>query len=108
MSPNPVAGAGPRIDVSDVPVGAIRAVSETLCVVRTRSRVVAVERICPHAGADLAATGYVQDETLRCSWHNLPYDLGNGRQPCASLADLKVYELREAGDGSYLLVDEVS
>jgi nitrite reductase/ring-hydroxylating ferredoxin subunit len=91
------------IDARTLPLNEVRAVSEDTCVVRTAAGVVAFERTCPHAGADLAASGYVSGGKLRCSWHNLPYDLNSGRQPCASLPDLKLFSLREVDADVYEL-----
>jgi len=92
-----------RIDARAVPINEVRAVSDDICVLRTADRVVAFARTCPHAGADLAASGYLSEGKLRCSWHNLPYDLDSGRQPCASLANLKLYPLREVDADVYEL-----
>jgi nitrite reductase/ring-hydroxylating ferredoxin subunit len=95
-----------RIDARTVPMNGVVAVSEDICVVRTAAGVVAFERTCPHAGADLAASGYMSEGKLRCSWHNLPYDLDSGRQPCASLPDLKLFPLREVDAGVYELDED--
>jgi nitrite reductase/ring-hydroxylating ferredoxin subunit len=92
-----------RIDARGVPMNEVRAINEDICVVRTVDRVVAFARTCPHAGADLAASGYVREGKLRCSWHNLPYDLDSGRQPCVSLANLRLYPLREVDADVYEL-----
>lgn len=94
---------GLRVDARTMRVNEVRAVSEDACVARTAAGLVAFERTCPHAGADLAASGYVRDGKLRCSWHNLPYDLVSGRQPCASLPDLRLLPLREVGPDVYEL-----
>lgn len=91
-----------RIDTSGLPLDSIRAVSDDVCVIRTVAGVFATARTCPHAGGDLA-NGYVRDGKLRCAWHNLPYDLSTGRQPCASLPDLPVYPLTALGADVYEL-----
>jgi nitrite reductase/ring-hydroxylating ferredoxin subunit len=91
-----------RIDLSDLPVDSVRAVSDDICVVRTTAGVFATARTCPHAGADLA-NGYIRDGKLRCAWHNLPYDPSTGQQPCASLSDLQTYPLTALGADIYEL-----
>ncbi|HEX2093833.1 MAG TPA: Rieske 2Fe-2S domain-containing protein [Longimicrobiaceae bacterium] len=85
-----------RIDTSALPVDTIRPVSPTICVARTCEGVFAFARSCPHAGADLS-TGYVHGRQVRCAWHNLPFDPATGRQPCRSLADLRVFPLKQLG-----------
>jgi nitrite reductase/ring-hydroxylating ferredoxin subunit len=88
------------IKASDIPVNGVVPLTEDVCVVRTADGVYALDRVCPHAGADLA-TGYVLAGQLRCTWHNLPYDPRTGRQPCASLPHLRTYPVREVDPGIY-------
>lgn len=86
------------LPLSTIPVGAIRAMDEATCLVRPDvDHVVAVSRRCPHRGADLAH-GFVADGTLVCPWHNLPFDLGTGRSPCAVIAPLRRAACDTAGD----------
>jgi nitrite reductase/ring-hydroxylating ferredoxin subunit len=90
------------IDTSDLPANSIRAISQSVCVVRTESGVYAFERVCPHAGADLA-NGYVEAGKVRCTWHNLPYDPVDGSQPCRSLHNLRTFPLTQLGPQTYRL-----
>lgn len=99
--------ASVRIDARTVPMNRVWAISESMCVARTAKGIVAFERTCPHAGADLAASGYMSEGKLRCSWHNLPYDLDDGRQPCASLPNLKLFPLRRVDADIYELDADV-
>ena len=87
-----------RADVSTLALGEIRGVSPSRCVVRTDAGVLAFERRCPHAGADLSF-GRLTDGKLRCPWHNLPFDPATGRQPCRSIRDLAVFPVRTVAPG---------
>jgi nitrite reductase/ring-hydroxylating ferredoxin subunit len=85
--------------------GEVRGVGEDVCVLRTSDGSIhAFERTCPHAGADLA-NGYERGGRLHCAWHNLSFDLETGKQPCASLRDLRVFSLRDAGGGLFEVVE---
>lgn len=76
----------------DLPVGAVKPISEKMCVTRLDSdRVVAFSRHCSHEGADLAG-GEIKDGKIFCPWHNLAFDLENGASPCQALPKLKVIE----------------
>jgi len=93
-----------RVDVRDVPVGGIVPVSDRVCVVRTGEGFFAVQRICPHAGADLA-NGYEESGRLLCAWHNLPFDPRTGQSPLESVRALAVYPMRQTGPQTYEVLD---
>lgn len=100
-----VQGAEGMIEVplSEVPVGSVRGVSAALCVARiSETEAVALTRRCPHAGGDLA-NGWVQDGTVVCPWHNLPFDAATGRSACTTLPALRRVSCEIAGDR--ILVD---
>jgi nitrite reductase/ring-hydroxylating ferredoxin subunit len=81
--------AGLTVAVSAVPVGAIRAVSDAVCVARIdEQRFVAFGRRCPHQGGDLAG-GWIDEGRLVCPLHSLPFDPGNGASPCRSIRPLQ-------------------
>ena len=90
------------VDLSDLAVGEVRALTDALCVVRTERGVFALPRRCPHEGADLAY-GIVRDGRLRCPWHNLPIDPETGAQPCASLGTLRARRLEPVDGGRFRL-----
>lgn len=94
------------VDLSDLAVDEVRAVSASVCVVRTERGVFALPRRCPHEGADLAY-GLVYDGRLRCPWHNLPIDPETGTQPCASLATLPARRLEPAEGSRYRVPTEL-
>jgi nitrite reductase/ring-hydroxylating ferredoxin subunit len=84
------------VDVSDLEVGDLRPLSASVCVARVdRNRVVAFARKCPHEGADLAQ-GRFDEGALVCPWHNLRFDLSDGKAGCAGLQDLRLYPLSES------------
>ena len=88
------------IDAADLPVGIIRAVSPSVCVLRTEQGLCAFARHCTHEGADLAF-GYYQDDRVRCAWHHLSFHPRSGKQPCQSLKPLKVFPLVKVGCEAY-------
>jgi nitrite reductase/ring-hydroxylating ferredoxin subunit len=92
------------VDTRDVAVGHIVPVSDRVCVVRTGTGFFAVQRNCPHAGADLA-NGYEEDGRLRCAWHNIPFDLETGDSPLRSVRGLAVYPMRQVGPETYEVLD---
>lgn len=77
------------VAVSAVPVGAILALSDTVCVARlTEQRFVALGRRCPHQGGDLAG-GWIDDGQVVCPLHSLPFDPATGASPCRSIRPLQ-------------------
>lgn len=92
-----------EVDASKWPMHSVQVVDEDTCAVRTPHGLSAFARWCPHAGADLGSVGYVEDGKLRCGWHNLPYDLTTGRQPCRSLSDLPMRVVVPLGGDRYRL-----
>jgi nitrite reductase/ring-hydroxylating ferredoxin subunit len=86
---------GHSVDVSDLEVGGLRALSSQVCLARIdRERIVAFRRQCPHEGADLSL-GLVRDGQVVCPWHNLPFDLEDGKSPCKGLAGLRMVQISE-------------
>ncbi len=78
-----------EVPLTDVPVGAIKALSGALCVARlAEDKAVALSRRCPHAFGDLV-NGWIDGNSVVCPWHNLPYDADTGQSPCKSLPKLK-------------------
>jgi len=76
--------------LADFPLGTIRAVSESVCVVRLGAdEAVALSRWCTHAGGDLAS-GWVADARPVCPMHNLSYDPESGTAACPALPSLRV------------------
>jgi 3-phenylpropionate/trans-cinnamate dioxygenase ferredoxin subunit len=93
-----------RINSGDFEVGDVAPVSDRVCAIRTSAGFFAVQRMCPHAGADLA-NGYEEGGSLRCAWHNIPFDLETGRSPLESVRDLEVYPVRRVGPETYEVLD---
>jgi nitrite reductase/ring-hydroxylating ferredoxin subunit len=87
---------GQRADASDLKVGSLRPISAQVCVARIDDeRVVAFARRCPHAGADLSL-GTLREGRIICPWHNLPFDLRDGKSGCKGVGDLRLYPLAES------------
>lgn len=90
-------GTAGSVNVSNLHVGDMRAVSAKICLARTdHNRVVAFARRCPHEGADLSR-GTLQEGRVVCPWHNVSFDLRDGKSNCTGLGDLRLYELSERG-----------
>jgi nitrite reductase/ring-hydroxylating ferredoxin subunit len=87
------------VNLAGLEPGEIRPVSDGICIALSAAGVSAFERICPHAGADLA-NGYVDGEYVRCAWHNTPFRLASGGSPCRALRGLTVYRVRAASHGA--------
>ncbi|MCW5774514.1 MAG: Rieske 2Fe-2S domain-containing protein [Rhodospirillaceae bacterium] len=83
-----------EVAAAALPEGAIRAVSESLCVARIAGRPVAFARRCPHEGIDLAF-GAVRDGRILCTWHGLRFDPGDGRSGCRSIDPLALHPCEE-------------
>jgi len=77
------------LEAASIPVGAIRPLDAGTCVARLdEDQIVAVQRRCPHKGADLT-NGFVRDGQIVCPWHNLTFDPETGASPCSVLPALR-------------------
>jgi nitrite reductase/ring-hydroxylating ferredoxin subunit len=62
----------------------------------------ALENACPHAGAPLA-DGWLDDETVTCSWHGWCFRLADGKMTLGDFSSVAVFDVKvEGGD---VLVD---
>ena len=90
LPPAPVSSAIVRS--SEIPPGRPIPISNTQMLVKVRDggevSVWKLGRRCPHEGADLAL-GHVSEGRIHCPWHNLPFEISTGRNPCKSLASLE-------------------
>lgn len=87
-----------EVPLDRVEAGSVHGVSGALCVARlSETKVVAMSRRCPHAGADLA-NGWVDGQQLVCPWHNLPFDTATGKSPCKVLPALQRVQCEIVGD----------
>jgi len=80
-----------EIPLAQLAPGSLTAVSDRICVARLPSgEVRAFSRYCTHLGADLTLGALGQSQII-CPWHNLPFDVESGSNPCRALKNLKVY-----------------
>lgn len=94
LLPN-TSGTTPSMAISDLEVGSLYPISSKVCLARIScDHIVAFARLCPHEGADLSL-GTLQDGQLICPWHNLRFDLRDGKSQCTGLMDLRMYKLTE-------------
>jgi nitrite reductase (NADH) small subunit/3-phenylpropionate/trans-cinnamate dioxygenase ferredoxin subunit len=66
--------------VADVPAGQARAFvveDKVVGVFNCDGEILAINDICPHAGASLSA-GYVEEKTVSCPWHAWRFNLCDG------------------------------
>lgn len=97
---------GGSIAIADLPIGAIRAVSKSVCVARLgEDEFVAMSRWCPHAGGDLAC-GWIAEARPVCPMHNLSFDPGTGVTACRALAPLKIYACSIQGNRLHVDIPE--
>lgn len=89
-----------KINLNDIKEGEIKAISSSAIAIRSNNKIKVFSRYCSHEGADLSL-GYVRDNDLRCPWHNLPFCLETGVQPCQSLKNLKEYIVTDTGNGEF-------
>lgn len=89
-----------KVNLQDMKTGEIKAVSSSIIVIKTDDGIKAFSRYCSHEGADLSL-GYVQDNKIHCPWHNLPFDVNSGIQPCQSLKNLREHKVEILGENEY-------
>ena len=95
-----------RIAPADLPAGAnlvpVTVGGHRLVLVRDAGRIVAVERACPHEGADLSL-GQCVGGRLRCPRHRASFDLEDGSvSPGWSFRALRLLPVEMASDGLWV------
>ena len=96
--PQPRPEQGASIELSDLPVGSVRAVSQKACVARLEeNEFMAVSRRCPHMGGDLGS-GWTDSNQIVCPLHNLRFDPQTGASSCRSLPVLQRYVCERRGN----------
>lgn len=92
---------GANVLLKDLPVGVPVPVSEEYFLVRIHTkegdRVWRMRRRCPHEGADLSL-GFVDGQTIRCPWHNLPINITTGESACRTLGRIDTHQCRLEGN----------
>ncbi|WP_246696689.1 Rieske (2Fe-2S) protein [Methylobacterium planeticum] len=84
------------------PIVPVRAAGQALLLVRDGDRVFAVERACPHEGADLAG-GRCAGGRLLCPHHRASFALADGAvSPGWSFRRLRTYPVRLVGDAVWV------
>lgn len=82
------AGQGGYVSTDNLVAGQPLAISERHLLIKIEGsggqQVWRLDRRCPHEGADLAL-GHVEENCLRCPWHNLPIDIVTGASACQSM-----------------------
>ena len=90
-------------DLPDIPEGGptkAKAGANTLILVRTGDKILALHETCAHAGGPLAE-GTLVDDCIQCPWHGSRFRLANGhvaRGP--AMYDQPAYEVRSAESGT--------
>ena len=90
--------------INDIPVGQARAfqVQEKIVgVFNCQGEFLAIDDICPHAGASLSAA-HLEGETVSCPWHAWRFNLRDGTWCDNRRLKVDAYEVRVA-DGRILI-----
>jgi nitrite reductase/ring-hydroxylating ferredoxin subunit len=84
------------------PIVPVRVGGQALLLVRDGDRVFAVERACPHEGADLAK-GRCADGRLHCPHHQASFALADGAvSPGWSFRPLRIYPIQIVDGDIYI------
>lgn len=102
-SPTSPAAVGdvPAGNVSDLPVGSLRAVDgEPVCIGRDSAGVYAMTLTCTHAGCDIGEMGTVSPQGLMCGCHGSRFDANGNvvRGPATTPLDHFAVTVDSAGD----------
>ena len=81
---------------------AVEVGGKSLVLVRSGSRIFAMENRCPHAGAPLSE-GFVEGPNITCSWHGWSFDLASGCSPDDPSACVPVFPVEVSGDDILVL-----
>jgi nitrite reductase/ring-hydroxylating ferredoxin subunit len=79
---------------------------KTICIVKKKDKVFAVDDRCPHQGASLSA-GYCEKGFIVCPWHHYAFDLKTGRQDEEAGDYVETYPVEIREDGVYVGVEKM-
>jgi len=85
--------------IEDVPIGQSRAFQvkqKIVGVFNCDGEFLAIDDICPHAGASLSA-GYLEGETVSCPWHAWRFNVRDGTWCDNRRLKVDAYEVRVVG-----------
>lgn len=86
--------------LSELPEGSAKAVPigpKTIAVFHHAGQIFAVDDLCPHMGASLAA-GSVSDGAVACCWHGWRFKLSDGAWVSSPKLRIGSYPVRVVGD----------
>jgi nitrite reductase (NADH) small subunit len=84
---------------------AFRAGGRTIAVFRSKGSFYAIANRCIHKGASMCEGELTQDGvSIRCPWHNWPFDLRSGRNALDPSETIRTYNLKIDGDEVILVL----
>jgi len=73
-----------------------------ICIVRTKSNLIAFDHKCPHSGASLSEGFVNMENEIVCPLHGYRFSLTDGRETSGNKCELKLYGLVLDENGLYL------
>ena len=88
--------------IDDIPEGkgrSFKAGERTIAVFRSKGEFFAIANRCLHKGASMCEGDLVDGgRTVRCPWHNWPFDLATGQNVLDPGERLRTYKVKLEGD----------
>ncbi len=86
-------------------IASINIGEKTICIAKTSSGLKACLSKCPHAGADLSEAFLDKKQNIICPVHGYRFSLDTGRDTNDEGYFLKIYEVKETGDGIFIKLE---
>jgi 3-phenylpropionate/trans-cinnamate dioxygenase ferredoxin subunit len=83
-------------------IASINIGGKSICIIKSVSGLRACSSKCPHAGSDLSEGFLDKRENIICPVHNYRFSLINGRDTNNEGYFLKIFTVKETGDGVFI------
>ena len=94
-----------EISFQDNNIAPIRIAEKSICLAKTGNGLKACSANCPHAGGDLSEGLLDKKENIICPVHNYRFSLNNGRDKDGEGYFLKIYKVKETGEGIFIKLE---
>ena len=93
------------ISFNDKNIAIIQIAEKSICIVKTEKGLKACSSRCPHAGGDLSEAFLDKKENIVCPVHGYRFSINNGRDTNSEGYFLKIYKIKETGEGIFIKLE---
>lgn len=100
-----IAGNVNEISFENNHIAAILVEGKPVCIIKSKNSLKACSAKCPHAGNDLSDAFLDKRDNIVCPLHGYRFSLNTGRDTNNEGYFLKIYELKQTGEGIFIKLE---